>query len=246
MPHASSPQMPDAPQTPGGLPRRPPVVLIAAHEEADRLPATLAALQEVFPGARVVVADDGSTDGTAEVAAAHGAEVARSERNVGKGGAATLGAERLLALAGEPDPPVILLCDGDLATSAGALAQLVDVVAAGEADLAVAAFARRVGGGFGLAVGFARWAIERRCGQTFDAPISGQRALRADLLPAVVPFAPRFGMEIGMTVDAVRAGYRVKEVELPLTHRATGKTLRGFLHRGRQLKDFVAVYLARR
>jgi len=61
-----------------------------------------------------------------------------------------------------------------------------------------------------------------------------------------VPFAPRFGMEIGMTVDAVRAGYRVKEVELPLTHRATGKTLRGFLHRGRQLRDFVAVYLARR
>ncbi|ADB50005.1 glycosyltransferase family 2 protein [Conexibacter woesei] len=238
--------MPDVPQTPGGISRRPPVVLIAAHDEADRLPATLAALQEVFPGARVVVADDGSTDGTAEVAAAHGAEVARSERNVGKGGAATLGAERLLALAHEPDPPVILLCDGDLATSAGALAQLVDVVAAGEADLAVAAFARRVGGGFGLAVGFARWAIARRCGETFDAPISGQRALRADLLPAVVPFAPRFGMEIGMTVDAVRAGYRVKEVELPLTHRATGKTLQGFLHRGRQLKDFVAVYLARR
>lgn len=246
MTHAPSPQMPDRPQTAGGTTRRPPVVLIAAHEEADRLPATLAALQEVFPGARVVVADDGSTDGTADVAAAHGAEVVRSERNVGKGGAATLGAQRLLALAGEPDPPVVLLCDGDLATSAAALARLVDAVADGEADLAVAAFARRVGGGFGLAVGFARWAIERRCGLVTEAPISGQRALRADLLPAVVPFAPRFGMEIGMTVDAVRAGYRVAEIELPLTHRATGKTLKGFLHRGRQLKDFVAVYVARR
>jgi hypothetical protein len=53
-------------------------------------------------------------------------------------------------------------------------------------------------------------------------------------------------MEIGMTIDAVRAGFRVSEVELPLAHRATGRTLRGFLHRGRQLADFVAVYWARR
>lgn len=222
-------------------------VLVTAHNEADRLPATLTALAAAFPGARVLVADDGSADDSAAVAAAHGAEVVRSERNVGKGGAATLAAQRLLALADAPDPkPVVLLCDGDLATSAEALAQLVETVRRGEADLAVAAFQRRVGGGFGWALGFARWAIRRRCGYEAGAPISGQRALRADVLPAVVPFAPRFGMEIGMTIDAVRAGFRVREVELPLAHRATGRTLRGFLHRGRQLGDFVAVYLARR
>ena len=66
------------------------------------------------------------------------------------------------------------------------------------------------------------------------------------MLAAVVPFAPRFGMEIGMTVDAVRAGFRVTEVELPLAHRATGSTLRGFLHRGRQMADIVAAWWARR
>jgi glycosyltransferase involved in cell wall biosynthesis len=221
-------------------------VIVTAHNEADRLPATLAALAAAFPGARVLVADDGSTDGSAEVAAAHGAEVVRSERNVGKGGAATLAAQRLLPLASAPDAPVVLLCDGDLATSAEALAQLVDEVRSGRADLAVAGFARRVGGGFGWALGFARWAIRRRCGLDTGSPISGQRALRADALAAVVPFAPRFGMEIGMTIDAVRAGYRVREVELPLAHRATGRSLRGFLHRGRQLVDFVAVWWARR
>jgi glycosyltransferase involved in cell wall biosynthesis len=221
-------------------------VIVTAFNEADRLPATLAALAAAFPGARVLVADDGSTDGSAAVAAAHGAEVVRSERNVGKGGAATLAAQRLLPLAGEPDPPVVLLCDGDLATSADALARLVEEVSSGRADLAVAAFQRRVGGGFGWALGFARWAIRRRCGLETASPISGQRALRADVLPAVVPFAPRFGMEIGMTIDAVRAGFRVREVELPLAHRATGRTLRGFLHRGRQLADFVAVWWARR
>jgi hypothetical protein len=140
---------------------------------------------------------------------------------------------------------VVLLCDGDLAASADALKRLVEEVRADRADLAVAAVATRVGGGFGWALGFARWAIRRRCGFEAGAPISGQRALRAELLSAVVPFAPRFGMEIGMTIDAVRAGFRVREVELPLAHRATGKTLRGFLHRGRQLLDFAAVYRSR-
>jgi len=218
-------------------------VIVTAFNEADRLPATLQALGAAFPGARILVADDGSTDGSAEVAAAGGAEVVRSERNIGKGGVATLAAQRLLP---PTDGQVVLLCDGDLAASADALRLLVEEVRAGRADLAVAAFAKRVGGGFGWALGFARWAIRRRCGYEATAPISGQRALRAGVLPAVVPFAPRFGMEIGMTIDAVRAGFRVREVELPLAHRATGKTLRGFVHRGRQLLDFFAVYRARR
>ena len=60
------------------------------------------------------------------------------------------------------------------------------------------------------------------------APISGQRALRASVLEDVLPFAPGFGMEIGMTIDAARAGHRIAEVELDLSHRATGRTLSGF------------------
>jgi hypothetical protein len=95
-------------------------------------------------------------------------------------------------------------------------------------------------------VGFARWAIRRRCGLDLKAPISGQRALRYEVLRATTPFAGGFGMEMGMTIDAARAGYRVREIELDLEHRATGRTLGGFLHRGRQLVDFVRVYLSRR
>jgi hypothetical protein len=120
------------------------------------------------------------------------------------------------------------------------------VVERGEADLAIAAFARREGGGFGIALGFARRAIRALSGLDMAAPISGQRALRGDVLPVVVPFAHGFGMEIGMTVDAARAGYRVIEVELDLGHRATGRTLRGFAHRARQLVDFARVFAARR
>jgi glycosyltransferase involved in cell wall biosynthesis len=217
-------------------------VIVAAYNEADRIGATLAALAEAFPGAPMWVADDGSSDGTRAAAEAAGATVVCSERMIGKGGAVTLAARKALASKGS----IALLCDGDLEESAARLGPLVEAVRRGEADLAVAAFSTRVGGGFGLAVGFAAWAIRRRCGLELQAPISGQRALRANALAQVLPFAHGFGMEIGMTIDAVRAGARVEEIELDLRHRATGRTLGGFIHRGRQLLDFVRVYLSRR
>jgi hypothetical protein len=70
--------------------------------------------------------------------------------------------------------------------------------------------------------------------------------MRVEVLRAVLPFARGYGMELGMTVDAVRAGYRVGEYELDLSHRATGRTLNGFTHRARQLLDFTRAYWARR
>jgi glycosyltransferase involved in cell wall biosynthesis len=222
------------------------IIIVTAHEEADRLPDTLAALAVGFPGAEVVVADDGSTDGTAQVAADAGARVVRSERTIGKGGAATLAARTVLSRALEADPPVFVLCDGDLADSAARLAPLADAVREGRCDLAVAVFSARIGGGFGFAVGYAHRAIRSLTGLDLQAPISGQRALSGPAFATVVPFAPRFGMEIGMTVDAARAGFVIEEIPLDLAHRATRRTLRGFAHRGRQLVDFVAVHLSRR
>ena len=222
------------------------IVIVTAHDEADRLGETLAALEAAFPRARVLVADDGSSDDTAAVAARAGAEVVRSERSIGKGGAATRAARRVLSRALEPDPPVFVLVDGDLADSAAQLPALARAVRDGRCDVAVAVFASRVGGGFGLAIGFAHKAIRRLTGLDLQAPISGQRALSGPAFATVVPFAPRFGMEIGMTVDAARAGFRIAEIPLDLAHRATGRTLRGFMHRGRQFVDFLAVYASRR
>jgi glycosyltransferase involved in cell wall biosynthesis len=218
-------------------------VILTAYNEASEIEATLDALAAAFPGAPVWVADDGSTDATALLARRAGARVVRSERMIGKGGAATTAAREAFRLA---RADIFILCDGDLAESAGRLGALADAVRRGETDMAVAVFATRVGGGVGLAVAFARWAIRRRCGLELRAPISGQRALRAGVLADVLPFAAGFGMEIGMTIDAARAGHRVSEIELDLSHRATGRTFAGFAHRGRQLVDFVRVYFARR
>jgi glycosyltransferase involved in cell wall biosynthesis len=222
-------------------------VLVAARDEADRIGVTLAGLGVAFPGATVWVADDGSTDGTGEIAREQGARVARAE-GVGKGRAVTMAA--LMALRDvDPDgaaDPVVVLCDGDLGVSAVRLGPLVEAVERGEGELAVAVFSRSVGGGMGLALGFARWAVRRRCGLETRAPICGQRALTLAALRDVLPLAGGYGMVIGMTIDATRAGRRLVEIELDLDHRATGRDAAGFIHRGRQLLDFARVYLSRR
>ena len=211
--------------------------IVTARNEAERLPDTLAALGRAFPTAGVIVADDASSDGTAALARAAGARVVTAPRRLGKGGAATLAARALLADRLRP-PRTVLLCDGDLGASASALAALPAALDRGDGDLIVASFENRVGGGFGLVVATARLVIARRPGGLAPhTPLSGQRALRCADLPLLLPFAPGFGMETAMTIDARRAGLRVAVVELPLTHRATGRDAAGFAHRARQLAD---------
>jgi hypothetical protein len=221
------------------------VVLVIARNEGDVIARTVGAARTAFGGARVIVVDGGSADHTASEAAEAGAALVRAGTHGGKGGSATLAARRLLAEPGA-DGWMFVLCDGDLGDSAARLGPLAAAVESGRCDLAVAAFATRRGGGFGIAVGFARRAIRSLTGLELRAPISGQRALRGATLRRLLPFAPGFGMETAMTVDAARAGFAVEEVELELEHRATGRDLSGFLHRARQLAAFLRVYASRR
>jgi hypothetical protein len=200
------------------------VVLVAARDEEARIGGTVNRLREAFPDAEVVVADDGSRDGTARAAEAAGAQVVRLPR-LGKGQALTL-AER-----GLPEGP-LLLCDADLE---GDLRPLVE----SPADLAVAAFAERRGGGFGVAKRAAQALIRLRCGLIAREPLSGQRRVSERARAACFPVAAGFGVETRMTIDAVREGLAVEEIELPLAHRATVRDARGFLHRGRQLLQLV-------
>jgi hypothetical protein len=199
-------------------------VLVAARDEETCIGTTVETLRVHFPGAEIVVADDGSHDRTAEVAEAAGARVVRLARR-GKGEALTL-AEK------EVEPGPLLLCDADLV---GDLRRLAET----RADLAIAVFSAREGGGFGIAKRAARSLIRRRCGFAAREPLSGQRWLSERARRAVFPVAMGFGVETGMTIDAVLAGLEVQELELDLEHRATGRDGRGFVHRGRQLVELV-------
>ena len=199
-------------------------ILVAARDEEPRIGQTVAGLRAQFPEALIVVADDGSRDGTADRAEEAGARVIRLERR-GKGQALTLAEQQL-------GPGPLLLCDADLR---GDLSPLVQ----SDADLTIAVFAARVGGGLGLAKSAARSLIRLRCGLAAREPLSGQRHLTARARVAVFPVAMGFGVETRMTIDAVRAGLELNELDLDLEHRATGRDLRGFAHRGRQLADLL-------
>jgi len=200
----------------------PVAVLVAARNEEGRVGETVWRLREEFPGTEVIVVDGGSDDGTAAEAERAGAVVVPLARR-GKGEALSAG-ER----AAPPGP--LLLCDADLR---GSLRPLADR----DADLAVAAFARRRGGGFGIAKGIARSLIALRTGFAPDEPLSGQRLVSERARAACFPLAPGFGCELRMTIDAILAGLAFHEVELDLEHRPTGRDASGFLHRGRQLVD---------
>jgi hypothetical protein len=199
-------------------------ILVAARDEADRIGETIGSLRGDFPAAQIVVVDGASRDATAELAEEAGAVVIRLGRP-GKGEALSAG-ER----AAPPGP--LLLCDADLR---GSLVPLTE----GRADLVVAAFSRKTGDGFGIAKRIAHELIALRTGFAAREPLSGQRRLSARARAACFPVAPGFGCEVRMTIDALRAGLSVEEVEVDLGHRATGRELAGFLHRGRQLLDIL-------
>ena len=202
----------------------PLTILVPARDEEQVIGPTVTRLRNAFPQAEVIVADDGSRDRTAEVAEEAGAVVLRLPRR-GKG-------QALSAAERAAPPGALLLCDADLS---GELEPLLH----GDGDLKVAAFAERVGGGFGLAKRVARELIALRCGLDLREPLSGQRAVSAEARAACFPVAPGFGCEVRMTIDATRTGLSVREVELPLGHRATGRDLAGFVHRARQLRDTI-------
>jgi glycosyltransferase involved in cell wall biosynthesis len=219
-------------------------VIVAARNEAELIAPTLDALREALPRAALWVADDASSDGTGAIALANGARLVGRRHPHGKGANVSAAAEA--ALGEDPAPDVVLLCDGDLGSSAARLVRLVEAIEAAECDLAVASFSRRSGGGLGITLGFSRWAIGRLCGARPRAPLSGQRAMRAGLLSELLPFAPGYGMEVGMSVDALRAGKRLREYELDLEHRTSGRSPAGFAHRAVQLRDIFNVYRSRR
>jgi glycosyltransferase involved in cell wall biosynthesis len=226
------------------------LALVAAKDEADRVGATVRALRELPGVAEVLVVSDGSTDATAARALEAGAHCLDLPRNLGKGGALNAGLAALMGRVAErlsPEPAALLLADADLADTAARLDRLLTPVLTGEADLAIADLPAQQGaGGFGVAMGLARRGMARATGRTMSEPLSGQRAVRWEALPALLPFAPGFGVEVAMTIDALRAGLRVVEVEVDLHHNATGKDLSGILHRARQARAITRELTRRR
>jgi len=224
-------------------------VVIAARNEADRIAATVAGAAGLPGVGLVVVVDDGSRDATAAVAQRAGAAVMRHQRNRGKGTAMETGAEavRLVDQREHRDRPRhLLFLDADLGDTAGQAGPLIGPVTAGTTDMTIAVFAATVKlGGHGLVVGLSGAGIRRATGWQPRQPLNGQRCLTRAAFEAARPLAHGWGVETALTIDLLRQGLRITEVEVELGHRATGTGLRAQLHRAHQLTDVARALAAR-
>jgi len=210
------------------------VVFVPAWNEEDNLPAVLDELRRELPDADALVIDDGSTDATAEVARAHGAQVVSLGENRGlRIGVATgyrEAAERGYAFCGRVD------ADGQ--HPAAELRRLLEMVRAGTCDVAIGSrfkpgegyederyrpsAARRLG------IGLLQAAMRIRLGRAFHDPGSGMVAANAAALPVLgVPFTSG-APEVEALMRLHRAGLRVEEVAVEMRPRASGESrLRG-------------------
>jgi Glycosyl transferase family 2 len=219
-------------------------VVIPAWNEAHRIAATVAAALLIDGTDFVLVVDDGSADATAAAAEQAGALVVRHASNRGKAAAIETGAEAVRLLesakagrtAASQREHLLLFLDADLADSAAYAGPLAEPVRAGAADMTIAVFTDRVRrGGLGFVTGASGAGIERATGWRPAQPLNGQRCLTRAAFQAALQLSAGWGVETGMTIDLLRKGMRVQEVEVPLAHRATGNDLQSQLHRVRQL-----------
>lgn len=212
------------------------VALIPAFNEQERIAETVRAVAACSGVAEVIVIDDGSTDDTARRASDAGARVV-SQPNAGKGAALRAGYTHA-------DGDILVLIDGDLGPTGAVAESLLAPVLAGVADMTIACPPPGAPSGFGLVEGLARWGIRRLGGMQTVRPLSGQRALRREIVDRF-GFADGFGVEAGLTIDALRAGYTVIEVPAVVRHAGTGRDLAGFAHRGTQGYHVVRVLISR-
>jgi glycosyltransferase involved in cell wall biosynthesis len=225
-------------------------VVIPARNEADRIGATVTAALGLPAAAVVIVVDDGSKDGTAAAARSAGAVVTRHARNRGKGAAMETGAEAVALLDQREQrvrPRHLLFLDADLGGTAALAGPLAEPVLAGTADMTIAVFASTVKlGGHGLVVGLSGAGIRRATGWRPAQPLNGQRCLTRAAFEAARPLARGWGVETALSIDLLRKGLRVTEVEVELAHRATGTGMHAQLHRARQLTDVARALATRR
>jgi glycosyltransferase involved in cell wall biosynthesis len=209
-------------------------VVLPCLDEAAALPGVLAALP---PGYRAIVVDNGSTDGSPDVAAAHGARVVHEARR-GYGAAVHAGLEAAAA-------DVVCFLDADGSLDPAQLPALVAPVAAGDADLAVG---RRV-------PSRGAWPWHARAGNAVLAtllrrrgvPVHDIAAARAAHRQALLDLGVTdraFGYPLELLLRAGAAGWRIAELPVAYRPRAAGTrskvsgSVRGTL---RAARDMAAV-----
>ncbi len=199
------------------------LVVIPAWNEAASIATVIREVRGELPGVGVLVVDDGSTDRTAELAAAAGATVARLPYNLGVGGAMRTG----YRYGFEHGYDVVIQVDADGQHDPRYVPKLVDALA--EADFVIGS--RFAGEGGYLVRGPRRWAmvmlsgvLSRMAGTRLSDTTSGFRAANRRTVELFATWYPveYLGDTIEVLVRLVRSGYRVRQVPVTMRQRQAG------------------------
>lgn len=213
-------------------------VIIPAYNERERIESTVNAVRNLEHVEKIIVVDDASGDGTADIVEKLDVTLVRMKQNGGKGKAIREGLKLV-------ESEAVALLDGDLGSSASELSKLIAPVVDGDADFTIAKFGKaKKKGGFGMVKQLAKKGVYFYTKQEIDTTLSGQRVYRREVIDSISYIPDRFGIEVAMTVEALRQGYKLVEVEVDMTHAETGRDISGFLHRGRQFWDILKTLMA--
>jgi glycosyltransferase involved in cell wall biosynthesis len=204
------------------------IVALPALNEARRLPAVLAAVARAAPDAEIVVVDDGSSDDTAGVAAAHGARVLRHPFNLGYGAALQTAYKYARARGAD----VLVQLDADGQHDPADIPALAAPVLRGDCDVAIGSrFVAPSGYRMGAVRGLGRRLFERLgrlAGVQVSDPTSGFQALGPRALALYVgDFFPHDYPDVDVLVTAARAGLRIRELPVEMHESARASTLHG-------------------
>jgi glycosyltransferase involved in cell wall biosynthesis len=208
-------------------------VVLPALDERDALPWVLARMP---PGYAPIVVDNGSRDGSAELAERLGAQVVREPRR-GFGAACWAGLR-----AARSD--VVCFMDCDASFDPGELPRVADPVAAGRADLVLGARSSAIGAWpphARLANALLAWELRRRAGVPLRDLGPMRAARRAALLELGIRDR-RFGWPLEMVLRAAQAGWRIDEVTVSYHPRQGRSKVTGTLRgTARAVRDMAAV-----
>ncbi len=204
--------------------------LIPAYNEGDRIGDIVNTIRSSSLINRIYVVDDGSNDDTAIRAGEAGAKVLKLSKNRGKGFALKYGLDRII-----DKNDIIVFLDGDLEATRNDIDMLIEPVLKNDCDVTIAKFLpAKKRGGFGFVKGLAKSGIKFYTKKEIDSGLSGQRAFKSEVLKNFTKMPYRYGIEVGMTIDVLNLGYSIKEVEVKMKHRESGRDVKGFIHRGKQ------------
>ena len=208
-------------------------MIIPAYNEEVKIKDTLESIKGIKEINEIIVVDDGSTDKTTKIASEVNSEkivVLKLDKNRGKGYALNYGLKIAMKNA-----DIIGFLDADLGRSANDVKKLINPILNDEADVVIAKFPpAKKKGGLGFVKGLAKDSVFEMTGVELDATLSGQRLFKKEVLEKFkeIPFG--YGVEVGMTIDILKNGYKIKEVLVNMTHNEIGRDLKGFIHRGKQ------------